>query len=312
MIETSSFSQLKLYGLNKYLLNLIELYKVNKLPNKFLLSGPDGIGKCTLAYHLINFIYSDDEEHSYNLSNFEINPYNKSYKLIQNSSHPNFTLIDILKDKKKIDIDQVRKMLKSLNQSSFNEKPRFVLINNVDSMNLNSLTALLKILEEPNNNLYFILINNNKNMLKTIYSRCLNFKMNLSFEESVNVINQLLDGNIFDYINPGLINHYYTPGEFYKLLSFSKKNDILLKDTSIKNFLSTLIKKNLYKNDGFVKKLIFNLIENFFVKEVVKTNAKKTHINNYYTFIEKINYCKKFNLDEETLFIEFKTRILNG
>ena len=62
MIEINSSTQTKLYGLDKYLLNLIELYRKDKLPNKFLLSGPDGIGKCTLAYHLINFILSEDED----------------------------------------------------------------------------------------------------------------------------------------------------------------------------------------------------------------------------------------------------------
>jgi len=32
----------------------------------------------------------------------------------------------------------------------------------------------------------------------------------------------------------------------------------------------------------------------------------------YENFIKKIFYLKKFNLDEEAFFIEFKTKILNG
>ena len=211
-----------------------------------------------------------------------------------------------------IDIDQVRKMIKSLNHSSFNNKPRFILINNIDMMNLNSVNAILKVLEEPNNNIYFILINNNKNLIKTISSRCLNFKINLSFDESVAIASKIFNQNIYDFINPELINHYYTPGTLYKLLLFSKKNDIFLRDTSIKDILSILIKKNLYKKNNFVKKLIFNFIENFFFKEIIKSVDKNDHINNYYLFVEKIHNCKKFNLDEETLFIEFETRILNG
>ena len=43
-------NQLKLYGLNDYLDNLISLYQNNLLPNKILLSG-SGIGKSTLSYH---------------------------------------------------------------------------------------------------------------------------------------------------------------------------------------------------------------------------------------------------------------------
>ena len=51
-----SKNQLKLYGLENNLNELIKLYDNKKLPNKILLSGQKGIGKCTLAYHLINYI----------------------------------------------------------------------------------------------------------------------------------------------------------------------------------------------------------------------------------------------------------------
>ena len=52
--------QTNLYGLNNYLDEFIRLYNDNKLPNKILLSGFKGIGKSTLAYHLINYILSKD------------------------------------------------------------------------------------------------------------------------------------------------------------------------------------------------------------------------------------------------------------
>ena len=51
-----------------------ELYKNKKLPNKILLSGEKGIGKSTLAYHIINHILSIDEDYSYDFKNFRINP----------------------------------------------------------------------------------------------------------------------------------------------------------------------------------------------------------------------------------------------
>ena len=39
----------------------------------------------------------------------------------------------------------------------------------------------------------------------------------------------------------------------------------------------------------------------------------RNKINSYYSeFIQKIYDLKKFNLDEESLFIELKTKILNG
>ena len=86
----------KIYGMENIFNELVGLYKQKKIPNKILLSGKKGSGKSTLAYHLINYILSENEEHKYNLENFSLNKDNKSYKLLQNNSHPNFYLIDLL------------------------------------------------------------------------------------------------------------------------------------------------------------------------------------------------------------------------
>ena len=143
-------NQLFLYGHHLEFNNFIDLYKNKKLPNKILLSGVKGIGKSTLAYHIINHILSFDEDHSYDEKNFQIDPENKSYKLILNKSNPNFISIDVDQDKKSIDINQIRNLILTLNKSSFNTKPRLVLIDNIELLNINSVNALLKILEEPN------------------------------------------------------------------------------------------------------------------------------------------------------------------
>ena len=66
-------NQLSLYGHHTTFSNFIDLYKNNKLPNKILLSGEKGIGKSTLAYHIINQILSSDEDLSYDSENFRIN-----------------------------------------------------------------------------------------------------------------------------------------------------------------------------------------------------------------------------------------------
>ena len=86
-------NQLTLYGHHFEFCNFINLYKNKKLPNKILLSGEKGIGKSTLAYHIINHILSFNEDHSYDEKNFKINPENKSYKLILNKSNPNFIFV---------------------------------------------------------------------------------------------------------------------------------------------------------------------------------------------------------------------------
>ena len=93
-------NQTNLYGYNKYFNDLISLYNKNKFPNKILISGEKGIGKSTLAYHFINYVLSLNEDFSYDLKNSKINIENKSFKLIQNNSNPNFTLIDLIEEKK--------------------------------------------------------------------------------------------------------------------------------------------------------------------------------------------------------------------
>ena len=52
-----------LYGLNKYLNTLKNLYLINKFPKVTLLSGKKGIGKSTLIYHLLHFIF---DRYNYN------------------------------------------------------------------------------------------------------------------------------------------------------------------------------------------------------------------------------------------------------
>ena len=207
-------NQTNLYGLDFYFQDFINLFNKNKLPNKILLSGYKGIGKSTLAYHLINYVLSKDEDYSYDFKNNKINPDNKSYKLIQNGSHPNFILIDIMSEKKNIDIAQIRNMITNLNKSSFNSKPRFILIDNIEFFNLNSINALLKILEEPPINCFFVLVNNNRKIIPTLKSRCLNFKIDLTNKESYLIANKLINTDAFDLINKDLLDYYITPGKF--------------------------------------------------------------------------------------------------
>ena len=107
-MKIDPINQLNLYGLENNLKFLIALYREDKLPNKLLLTGQKGIGKCTLAYHLINFILSQKEEFQYNENNYEIYTQNKSYKLILNGTNPNFQLIDVSTNSQNIKIDQIR------------------------------------------------------------------------------------------------------------------------------------------------------------------------------------------------------------
>jgi len=303
-------SQLNLFSHKEEFEKLINLYKNNNLPNKILFSGEKGIGKCTLAYHLINYILSSNEDFSYDLDNLKIIPDNKSFKLVQNKSNPNFILVDIQEEKKNIDISQIRNLILTLNKSSFNTKPRFVLIDNIELLNINAVNALLKILEEPNDNINFILINNNKRILPTLKSRCLNFKIQLTSKQSTEITNKILNNNYNEFLNEDLVNNYSTPGEILNLIDFANKNDIDLIKTNLKNFIKKIIMEKLYKKNNSIKNLIYSLMEFYFRKNVSVTNIKL--INSYNYFLKKIENTKTFNLDEETLFMEFEDSILNG
>lgn len=310
MKQISPINQIKLFGLNKYMNELIQLYENKKLPNKILLSGQKGLGKSTMIYHFINHVLSKDEEFCYDVGNFTINVENQSFKTILNKSNPNFILIDIESEKKSIDISQIRDLISNLNKSSFNKKPKFVLIDNIEFLNTSSINILLKVIEEPNDNVHFFLINNCKKILSTLISRCINFKISLSNKEILDTTNKLLNGQISDFINKELINYYSTPGSIYNLISFGKTYDYDIINLDLKNFLKIIIKDNQYKKSKHLNYLFFDLIESYFNK--INSSLFSRVSDKYSFFLKRISNTKKFNLDDDSLFMEFEEKILNG
>ena len=306
----NSSTQKNLYVHHEIFNHLCKLYLNNNLPNKILLSGEKGIGKATLGYHLINFVLSENEQFSYDIKNNEINLENKSFKLIQNKSNPNFNLIDVVDDKKNIDINQIRELIINLSKSSFNNKKRFVLIDNIELLNLNSINALLKVLEEPNENINFILINNNKRILPTLKSRCLNFKIFLTNNQSNEIINKLINDDVYNLINQDLVNYFITPGRLYELLHLADYYDLDLKNSNVDIFLKSLISSKTYKKDKPIVQIIYSFIEVYFRNNISTKNIRLFHL--YHYFLKKINDTKIYNLDVETLFMEFEDKVLNG
>ena len=269
------YNQTKLYGLDKYFNQFKDLYKSKKLPNKILLSGPKGTGKSTLSYHLINYIFSLHEEKPYKTKDFMINDENQSFRLIQQNVNPNFTLLDVTPEKKNIDIKQVRQLITNMTKTSLNT------------------------------NTYFILINNCVKILSTLKSRCLEFKITLSNLESLNVAKKLIDTNIDEQINKDLINYYFTPGKIYNLIKFSNEFDIDIKNLGLKDLIYLIIDQRYYKKDSSIRYLIFELIE-FYLR--YNLNSK---FSTYNYFIRKIENLKRFNLDQESFFLELKSKMLN-
>ena len=303
--------QEKLLGFNDMFNHFVKLLENKRFPNKIMISGPKGIGKSTFAYHIINYIFSKNEKNSYDINEYMINNENKSFNLIKNLSHPNFFLIDLFDGKKVIEISQIRKAISYSQKSSFNNNYRIVLIDNIESLNLHAANALLKIIEEPNEKLFFILIHNSsKKVIKTIQSRCIIFKKNFSYTKNLSIASDLANINLTDFFNEGIINHYLTIGDFLYLYNFSKINKLDIKNLSLKDLLLHLINFKIYKNSPELINLTFKLIESYFYFSFL--NNKNLDIYKLYEyFIKKIDYTNKFNLDIESLFLEFKNKVTN-
>ena len=312
LLELKSSNQKQLFSYKNTFLDIVNLYNQKKLPNKILFSGPKGIGKATFAYHLINYIFSKDEESNYDIDNLQINDLNKSFKLVLNQTHPNFHLIDLLDEKKIIEISQIRNMINYANKSAFNNKERIVLIDNAENLNLSSSNALLKIIEEPNENVFFILIfDNNRKIIETIKSRCLKFNLFLTFDECLDTTNKIIGNNIYQIVNKDLINHYSTVGDLVNLVNFSSSSKMSLLELNLKDFLINLIDEKYYKKNIYIKKNIYKYIEYYLLKLMYLNKSKKKINSLYRNFINKIYNLQKFNLDEESFFIEFNKIIFN-
>ena len=300
----------KLIG-HKYILNeLIYLEQIKKLPNNILLNGPKGIGKKLLVNHLLNYFYSKNNEQFYNLKSNEYNQNNNLSKMISANTHPNIFKIKKKKDKKIIDIDQIREMIQFTNQTSFNNDRRFIVIEDINLMGINSANALLKSIEEPNNQTYYILINNSEfKILETIKSRCLEFKSNLKNSEVVEIVNYYFNSDIYNEIHLDFINNYNSPSFLISLVNFLESNDLSIKECNIEDLLTYVIKNKIYTSDEFIKEYLNLFIELFFYKNI--NNSKKISFKIKKYFYQKLSFVKKYNLDFESFFLEFNEKLLS-
>ena len=302
----------KLFNYHKEFSLLCNLVNETKVPNSIIIDGMAGIGKSVFASHFINYVFSLDEEYKYNLENYEINTLNKSFKLVNQNTHPNLYPIFVEDGKNSISIDQIREMMKFANKSSFNNKYKIIYINKSDSLNKSSSNAILKILEEPNRNIIFLILQNSKNKnLKTILSRCIKFHLKLDFENVILTTNKILNDDIKNYVNEELLSHYSTPGMIVDMLNFAKAQNINLKEISLNEFITTIIEKKMYLKNSFLNDYFNCFLEKYLLKLAAKTKKKK-YFNLYDNFVHKSYQTKLFNLDQETLYLDYKTNVLNG
>ena len=307
-------NQLNLYGYEYYFDNFANLYKNNKLPNTILLSGSKGLGKSTFAYHFINYLLSNNEDHKYSFDNYAINSSNNSYHHLCNNTHTNFFLLENENSEENIKVEKVRNLLRFLNKTTYNSNIKIVLIDNAEFLNVNSSNALLKVLEEPSKNTYFFIIHDSSNMiLNTIKSRCVEFKVYLSNDSKKEILRKIIYQHDLNY-NLNNINddfYYATPGNILKYLSIFHDVEInLQKDRMF--CIDYLIDKYKKKKDPELLNFISMHIELFYNQLCLENNNNSNlYFYNKMKIIKQFYESKKFHLDMNSFFVSIKKILYN-
>lgn len=120
-------------------------------------------------------------------------------KSIDNYMYPDIEIIN--KDEQGIKIDEVREIIYNAVESPYKAKKKVYILNSIEKLRKESANALLKVIEEPPKNLYFILLSRSLNIIPTIKSRVITFPIKPLDYQSLNVDKELyyfFDGNVAD------------------------------------------------------------------------------------------------------------------
>ena len=306
-IYFNSKKSLNLYGLSENFNLLKNLYIKNILPKVLMLSGKKGSGKSTLVNHLMFFIF---DQKNYDEKNSKLLNKSDFYNQFLNNIFENIIYLsgsDLNNNK----IEDIRNLKKKIFQTSISNKPRFIILDDVELFNNNSLNALLKPIEEPSKNNYFILINNQtKALLETIKSRSLEIKIILDNKKKTQIIKSLI--NNFD-LNLSLNQDYLsiTPGHFLKFNFLFNENKISLNDDFLKNLMIIL---NLYKKNKDVMYIdLILFLTNFHFNSLKSNNVtSREKIIEHKKFVfENINKFFLYNLNQNALINAINNKIIN-
>lgn len=265
--------------------NLLKNLVVKKrFPKVLMLSGMKGDGKFTLICHLLHY-YFDKQNYNENENTIKESSFHEQFL---SDTYPNIYYLNG-SDFKNVKIEDIRVIKNNLLKKPIIEKKRFIILDDVETFNINSLNGLLKLIEEPGESNYFILINNStKNLLETIKSRCLELKIFLSEKSRLNIISFLMRINEQkDILDKSYIK--VSPGNFVKFNSFFGDQKFDFNDSFLKNFKTSL---NFYKKEKniFYKDLLIFLTEYFLQKY-----RFKDYNNNQNYFVKRSSILKNLN-----------------
>lgn len=180
-----------LYGQEQAESALLQAFNGGRLHNGWLIVGPRGVGKATLAWRIARFLLSQPGAGSSGMfedtrppaPSLDISPDTPLAHRIAALSEPRLFLCRRPWDaktgrlKSAITVDEVRKLKNFFNLSAADGGRRVVIIDAADEMNNAAANALLKILEEPPDGATLLLVSHAPmRLLPTIRSRCRTLK----------------------------------------------------------------------------------------------------------------------------------------
>ena len=299
-----SRNSLNLFELQDKFKLLKDLYIKKTLPKVLMLTGEKGSGKSTLVNHLLYSIFDEN----YNLKNNEIE---ENSIFLNEYKKDIFSNIIYIKgaDFKSVKIEDIRNLKSKIFQSTILNKDRFIIFDDIDLFNHNSLNALLKTIEEPSKNTYFFLINNKaKPLLETIKSRALEIKIILNESQRLKIIDKLTSFHESELILDPKTSKV-SPGNFLKFNYLFKEYNISLNNDFCEN-ISLLL--NLYRKDKEI--LYVNLI--FFIVDYYFTNFKNSNdFKNNETYetknyiLNNINKFMMYNINQNALLNAISTKL---
>ncbi len=154
----------------------VQAIDANRTHHAWLLTGPSGVGKATMAYRLARRLLVPGNPNA---------PQNPAFRRMARGSHSDLLTVERAYDPKSkklktsIAVEQTRGISAFMHLTAAEGGWRVVIVDGADDMNPNAANALLKILEEPSRRgILFLTADAPGRLLPTIRSRCRRLQLN--------------------------------------------------------------------------------------------------------------------------------------
>jgi DNA polymerase-3 subunit delta' len=160
---------------------LLAAYRGGRIPHAFLIVGPKGIGKATLAYRMARFVlaYPDPAAPAVQTAtSLAVDPAHGVARAIAAQAQNGLLILERTVNEKgvlrqQIAVDDVRKTVPFFGLMAGEGGWRIAIVDAVDELNRSSANALLKVLEEPPQRALLLLVSNSAARVPaTLRSRC--------------------------------------------------------------------------------------------------------------------------------------------